>query len=253
MFCLSIANGCFKVIVSKTRTVAEWWAKLFSPSYRQWRELFCHFVTKPNLSDCIIFLFFLEICTVYCLKISLSLKKRMFPKKVTRTLQWKVCYMCNWFTTVILIFFYCSSLVAIWPQCHALHEKPLFERWFICVCVFFSFFFSQIEFFNQNDDVLPFSQFPPERFLYLNVGLISLDVWLVDKIYFFFLFFWVVLLLSFEQSLTDSWYDFRQTLVVNEDQQCQKTGTEVNTHFDAFLFVFCGLVWFIDVLVIIVV
>lgn len=102
----------------------------------------------------------------------------------TRTLQWKV-----WFTTVILIFFYCSSLVAIWPQCHALHEKPLFERWFICVCVFFSFFFSQIEFFNQNDDVLPFSQFPPERFLYLNVGLISLDVWLVDKIYFFFYFF----------------------------------------------------------------
>lgn len=239
--------------MSKTRTVAEWWAKLFSPSYRQWRELFCHFVTKPNLSDCIIFLFFLEICTVYCLKISLSLKKRMFPKKVTRTLQWKVCYMCNWFTTVILIFFYCSSLVAIWPQCHALHEKPLFERWFICVCDFFSFFFSQIEFFNQNDDVLPFSQFPPERFLYLNVGLISLDVWLVDKIYFFFLFFWVVLLPSFEQSLTDSWYDFRQTLVVNEDQQCQKTGTEVNTHFDAFLFVFCGLVWFIDVLVIIVV
>lgn len=102
----------------------------------------------------------------------------------TRTLQWKV-----WFTTVILIFFYCSSLVAIWPQCHALHEKPLFERWFICVCVFFSFFFSRIEFFNQNDDVLPFSQFPPERFLYLNVGLISLDVWLVDKIYFIFNFF----------------------------------------------------------------
>ena len=104
----------------------------------------------------------------------------------TRTLQWKV-----WFTTVILIFFYCSSLVAIWPQCHALYEKPLFERWFICVCVFFSFlfFFSQIEFFNQNDDVLPFSQFPPERFLYLNVGLISLDVWLVDKIYFIFNFF----------------------------------------------------------------
>lgn len=58
MFCLSSANGCFKVIVSKTRTVAEWWAKLFSPSYRQWRELFCHFVTKPNLSDCIIFLCF---------------------------------------------------------------------------------------------------------------------------------------------------------------------------------------------------
>lgn len=86
-------------------------------------------------------------------------------------------------TTVILIFLYCSSLVAIWPQCHALYEKPLFERWFICVCVFFSFF-SQIEFFNQNDDVLPFSQFPPERFLYLNVGLISLDVWLVDKILF---------------------------------------------------------------------
>ena len=113
-------------------------------------------------------------------------KKRMFPMKVTRTLQWKVCYMCNWFTTVILIFLYCSSLVAIWPQCCALYEKPLFERWFICVCVFFSFFFffSQIEFFNQNDDVLPFSQFPPERFLYLNVGLISLDVWLVDKILF---------------------------------------------------------------------
>ena len=41
---------------------------------------------------------------------------------------------------------------------------------------FLFFFFSQIEFFNQNDDVLPFSQFPPERFLYLNVGLISLDV-----------------------------------------------------------------------------
>lgn len=177
------ANGCFKVIVSKTRTVAEWWAKLFSPSYRQWRELFCHFVTKPNLSDCIIFLFFFG--NMHCL-----LSKNFFEPREknvsyeTWTLQWKV-----WFTTVILIFFYCSSLVAIWPQCHALHEKPLFERWFICVCVFFSFFFSQIEFFNQNDDVLPFSQFPPERFLYLNVGLISLDVWLVDKIYFFFYFF----------------------------------------------------------------
>ena len=183
-------------MVSKTRTVAEWWAKLFSPSYRQWRELFCHFVTKPNLSDCIIFLSFFG--NMHCL-----LSKNFFEpqeKNVsyeTRTLQWKV-----WFTTVILIFFYCSSLVAIWPQCHALYEKPLFERWFICVCVFFSFFF-----------------------------------------------FWV--LPSFEQSLTDSWYDFRQTLVVNEDQQCQKTGTEVNTHFDAFLFVFCGLVWVIDVLVII--
>ena len=55
----------------------------------------------------------------------------------------------------------------------------------LCLCfLFFFFFFSQIEFFNQNDDVLPFSQFPPERFLYLNVGLISLDVWLVDKILF---------------------------------------------------------------------
>lgn len=136
MFCLSSANGCFKVIVSKTRTVAEWWAKLFSPSYRQWRELFCHFVTKPNLSDCIIFLFFF-FGNMHCL-----LSKNFFEpqeKNVsyeTRTLQWKV-----WFTTVILIFFYCSSLVAIWPQCHALYEKPLFERWFICVCVFFSFFF----------------------------------------------------------------------------------------------------------------
>lgn len=184
MFCLSSANGCFKVIVSKTRTVAEWWAKLFSPSYRQWRELFCHFVTKPNLSDCIIFLFFFG--NMHCLLSKNFLEPQ--EKNVsyeTRTLQWKV-----WFTTVILIFFYCSSLVAIWPQCHALYEKPLFERWFICVCVFFSFFFfSQIEFFNQNDDVLPFSQFPPKRFLYLNVGLISLDVWLVDKIYFIFNFF----------------------------------------------------------------
>lgn len=190
MFCLSSANGCFKVIVSKSGTVAEWWAKLFSPSYRQWGELFCHFVTKPNLSDCIIFLFFLEICTVYCLKISLSLKKRMFPMKFTQTLQWKVCYMCNWFTTVILIFFYCSSLVAIWPQCHALYEKPLFERWFICVCVFFSFFFfPKLNFSTRMMMFCHFSQFPPERFLYLNVGLISLDVWLVDKIYFIFNFF----------------------------------------------------------------
>ena len=46
----------------------------------------------------------------------------------------------------------------------------------VFVFSFLFFFFSQIEFFNQNDDVLPFSQFPPERFLYLNVGLISLDV-----------------------------------------------------------------------------
>ena len=139
MFCLSSANGCFKVIVSKTRTVAEWWAKLFSPSYRQWRELFCHFVTKPNLSDCIIFLCFLEICTVYCPKISLSLKKECFLWKSLELYNEKsvTCAI----TTVILIFLYCSSLVAIWPQCCALYEKPLFERWFICVCVFFSFFF----------------------------------------------------------------------------------------------------------------
>ena len=104
----------------------------------------------------------------------------------TRTLQWKV-----WFTTVILIFFYCSSLVAIWPQCHALYEKPLFERWFICVCVFFSFlFFSpKLNFSTRMTMFCHFSQFPPERFLYLNVGLISLDVWLVDKIYFIFNFF----------------------------------------------------------------
>lgn len=102
----------------------------------------------------------------------------------TQTLQWKV-----WFTTVILIFFYCSSLVAIWPQCHALYEKPLFERWFICVCVFFSFFFPKLNFLTRMMMFCHFSQFPPERFLYLNVGLISLDVWLVDKIYFIFNFF----------------------------------------------------------------
>ena len=104
----------------------------------------------------------------------------------TQTLQWKV-----WFTTVILIFFYCSSLVAIWPQCHALYEKPLFERWFICVCVFFSFFFffPKLNFSTRMMMFCHFSQFPPERFLYLNVGLISLDVWLVDKIYFIFNFF----------------------------------------------------------------
>lgn len=148
----------------------------------------------------------------------------------------------------LLLQFTCCHLATV--SCFA-WETSFWKVIHLCLCFLF-FFFSQIEFFNQNDDVLPFSQFPPERFLYLNVGLISLDVWLVDKIY-FFLFFWVVLLPSFEQSLTDSWYDFRQTLVVNEDQQCQKTGTEVNTHFDAFLFVFCGLVWFIDVLVIIVV
>lgn len=102
----------------------------------------------------------------------------------TRTLQWKV-----WFTTVILIFFYCSSLVAIWPQCRALYEKPLFERWFICVCVFFFFFFPKLNFSTRMMMFCHFSQFPPERFLYLNVGLISLDVWLVDKIYFIFNFF----------------------------------------------------------------
>ena len=102
----------------------------------------------------------------------------------TQTLQWKV-----WFTTVILIFFYCSSLVAIWPQCHALYEKALFERWFICVCVFFSFFFPKLNFLTRMMMFCHFSQFPPERFLYLNVGLISLDVWLVDKIYFIFNFF----------------------------------------------------------------
>lgn len=102
----------------------------------------------------------------------------------TQTLQWKVR-----FTTVILIFFYCSSLVAIWPQCHALYEKPLFERWFICVCVFFYFFFPKLNFSTRMMMFCHFSQFPPERFLYLNVGLISLDVWLVDKIYFIFNFF----------------------------------------------------------------
>lgn len=183
MFCLSSANGCFKVIVSKTRTVAEWWAKLFSPSYRQWRELFCHFVTKPNLSDCIIFLFFLEICTVYCLKISLSLKKRMFPMKLELYNEKSDLQQSFWFSFIA---------VHLLPFGHSvmLCMRNLFLKGDSSVFVFsFLFFFSQIEFFNQNDDVLPFSQFPPERFLYLNVGLISLDVWLVDKIYFFFYFF----------------------------------------------------------------
>ena len=184
MFCLSSANGCFKVIVSKTRTVAEWWAKLFSPSYRQWRELFCHFVTKPNLSDCIIFLFFLEICTVYCLKISLSLKKRMFPMKLKLYNEKSDLQQSFWFSFIA---------VHLLPFGHSvmLCMRNLFLKGDSSVFVFsfLFFFFSQIEFFNQNDDVLPFSQFPPERFLYLNVGLISLDVWLVDKIYFFFYFF----------------------------------------------------------------
>lgn len=183
MFCLSSANGCFKVIVSKTRTVAEWWAKLFSPSYRQWRELFCHFVTKPNLSDCIIFLFFLEICTVYCLKISLSLKKRMFPMKLELYNEKSDLQQSFWFSFIAV-----HSL----PFGHSvmLCMRNLFLKGDSSVFVFsFLFFFSQIEFFNQNDDVLPFSQFPPKRFLYLNVGLISLDVWLVDKIYFIFNFF----------------------------------------------------------------
>ena len=184
MFCLSSANGCFKVIVSKTRTVAEWWAKLFSPSYRQWRELFCHFVTKPNLSDCIIFLFFLEICTVYCLKISLSLEKRMFPMKLKLYNEKSDLQQSFWFSFIA---------VHLLPFGHSvmLCMRNLFLKGDSSVFVFsfLFFFFSQIEFFNQNDDVLPFSQFPPERFLYLNVGLISLDVWLVDKIYFFFYFF----------------------------------------------------------------
>ena len=103
----------------------------------------------------------------------------------TQTLQWKV-----WFTTVILIFFYCSSLVAIWPQCHALYEKPLFEGdSSVFVFSFLFFFFPKLNFSTRMMMFCHFSQFPPERFLYLNVGLISLDVWLVDKIYFIFNFF----------------------------------------------------------------
>ena len=150
MFCLSSANGCFKVIVSKTRTVAEWWAKLFSPSYRQWRELFCHFVTKPNLSDCIIFLFFLEICTVYCLKISLSLKKRMFPMKLELFNEKSDLQQSFWFSFIA---------VHLLPLSHSvmLCMRNLFLKGDSSVFVFsFLFFFPQIEFFNQNDDVLPF-------------------------------------------------------------------------------------------------
>lgn len=184
MFCLSSANGCFKVIVSKTRTVAEWWAKLFSPSYRQWRELFCHFVTKPNLSDCIIFLFFLEICTVYCLKISLSLKKRMFPMKLELYNEKSDLQQSFWFSFIAVhLLPFGHSVMLCMGNLFLKGDSSVF------VFSFLFFFFSQIEFFNQNDDVLPFSQFPPERFLYLNVGLISLDVWLVDKIYFIFNFF----------------------------------------------------------------
>ena len=183
MFCLSSANGCFKVIVSKTRTVAEWWAKLFSPSYRQWRELFCHFVTKPNLSDCIIFLFFLEICTVYCLKISLSLKKRMFPMKLELYNEKSDLQQSFWFSFIA---------VHLLPFGHSvmLCMRNLFLKGDSSVFVFsFLFFSPKLNFSTRMMMFCHFSQFPPERFLYLNVGLISLDVWLVDKIYFIFNFF----------------------------------------------------------------
>ena len=184
MFCLSSANGCFKVIVSKTRTVAEWWAKLFSPSYRQWRELFCHFVTKPNLSDCIIFLFFLEICTFYCLTISLSLKKRMFPMKLELYNEKSDLQQSFWFS------FFAVHLL---PFGHSvmLCMRNLFLKGDSSVFVFsfLFFFFPKLNFSTRMMMFCHFSQFPPERFLYLNVGLISLDVWLVDKIYFIFNFF----------------------------------------------------------------
>lgn len=150
MFCLSSANGCFKVMVSKTRTVAEWWAKLFSPSYRQWRELFCHFVTKPNLSDCIIFLFFLEICTVYCLKISLSLKKRMFPMKLELYNEKSDLQQSFWFSFIAVhLLPFGHSVMLCMRNLSLKGDSSLF------VFSFFFFFF-QIEFFNQNDDVLPF-------------------------------------------------------------------------------------------------
>lgn len=182
MFCLSSANGCFKVIVSKTRTVAEWWAKLFSPSYRQWRELFCHFVTKPNLSDCIIFLFFLEICTFYCLTISLSLKKRMFPMKLKLYNEKSDLQQSFWFSFIA---------VHLLPFGHSvmLCMRNLFLKGDSSVFVFSFFFFPKLNFSTRMMMFCHFSQFPPERFLYLNVGLISLDVWLVDKIYFIFNFF----------------------------------------------------------------
>lgn len=166
MFCLSSANDCFKVIVSKTRTDAEWWAKLFSPSYRQWRELFCHFVTKPNLSDCIIFLCFLEICTVYCPKISLSLKKRMFPMKVTRTLQWKVCYMCNnnsHFDFLILQFTCChlaTVLCFVW-------ETSFWKVIHLCLCFLFFFFFHKLNFSTRMMMFCHFRSFHQKDFYIL--------------------------------------------------------------------------------------
>lgn len=59
----------------------------------------------------------------------------------------------------------------------------------LCLCFLFFFFFHKLNFSTRMMMFCHFSQFPPERFLYLNVGLISLDVWLVDKIYFIFNFF----------------------------------------------------------------
>lgn len=100
-------------------------------------------------------------------------------KSVTCAIDWQQSF---WFSFIAVHFL---------PFGHSvmLCMRNLFLKGDSSVFVFsFLFFFSQIEFFNQNDDVLPFSQFPPERFLYLNVGLISLDVWLVDKIYFIFNF-----------------------------------------------------------------
>lgn len=148
MFCLSSANGCFKVIVSQKKNCCRVMSKTFFPILSTMKRTLLSLCDQAKP----LWLHLVFFGNMHCL-----LSKNFFEpqeKNVsceTQTLRWKVR-----FTTVILIFFYCSSLVAIWPQCHALYEKPLFERWFICVCVFFYFFFSQIEFFNQNDDVLPF-------------------------------------------------------------------------------------------------
>ena len=128
--------------------------------------------------------FFLEICTVYCLKISLSLKKRMFPMKLELYNEKSDLQQSFWFSFIA---------VHLLPFGHSvmLCMRNLFLKGDSSVFVFsFLFFFSpKLNFSTRMMMFCHFSQFPPERFLYLNVGLISLDVWLVDKIYFIFNFF----------------------------------------------------------------
>ena len=86
----------------------------------------------------------------------------------------------------LLLQFTCCHLATV--SCFV-WETSFWKVIHLCLCFLFFFFSPKLNFSTRMMMFCHFSQFPPERFLYLNVGLISLDVWLVDKIYFIFNFF----------------------------------------------------------------